>query len=259
MSFFKGLTGGGSVTTPATGIYSLPANAQGALNTLVDRAQGYIDNPDIFAPSGFNADQNSAFNLARRGANRTAGDVSSMIQPYMNPYDKFVIDEVNRQYQAPYSALNSLMAEQGQFGSNRGMLGANDIDLSRTNQIGALRQQNYAGALNTALGQEQNAIGNLLTTGGLQQDQATAEKQAPISALDFLGKVMSSYYPTNMLLQTGSQQAQKVKSGGGLSGILGALKTGASFFSGVSGLGAGAGLWGGYDPSTGITWDSGRY
>ncbi len=213
------------VTTAASGIYSLPRNAQNAYNTMVDRANTLSADTSLFQPSEFTQDQQSAFGMARSSANPTSQDITNLVSPYMNPYMDSVIGEVNRQSQGDNSVLQQNMNAVGQLGSNRQMLGANDIDLSRMNQIGSLLSGQYNTSLNTGLAQQQQGINNLLQTGGMQQSQNQQTKQSPLAATEWLQSVMSGY-PTNSFLNSAQSQTT-----GGKFDTAKAIQMGASLFS----------------------------
>ena len=72
MGFFSSLTGRQKTNVPATGFYSLPKNAQGAFNQLVNNANELSQNTSLFQPAAFTPDQTTAFGLANQAANPTA-------------------------------------------------------------------------------------------------------------------------------------------------------------------------------------------
>lgn len=229
MGFFSSLGFGTPKTNvPASGIYSLPENAQNAYNFLVDKGLGYSKKASLFQPASFTQDQLSAFDLARSAASPTEEGVASLVSPFMNPYIDSVIGEVNRQAQGQNSVLQQNMNAAGQLGSNRQMLGANDIDLSRMNQIGSILSGQYNTALNTALSNQQSGINNLLSIGGMQQQQNLAEQQAPLAGVEWLQGVMSGY-PVNSFLN--SAPATSVGGGTDWGKVASTAATVASFFS----------------------------
>lgn len=200
---------------PAQGFYAMPSEYQGFYNSLLGQANSFFNpqggfNVGAFTPEG------AGYESLLKGFAPTQASLASDIQMQMNPYNDQVISEINRQAQGPMSALNRNMNAAGQFGSNRGMLGANDIDLSRTNQIGQ-----FLG------GQYNNAMQNAMTTlPGLRQQDALNNlqytmmgKQAPMQAIQ-AGQGILGGFPS----QFGGfgNQAYTVKSGG-LGGILGGL------------------------------------
>lgn len=211
-----GLFGGGSSTTvPATGYYSLPSD----LKSIYDQFYQGIPNAtstSAFTPPDFNADQNSAFSMVRNAANPTSQSISDLVSAYQNPYNNSVISEINRQSQGPYSLLKQALSDSGGLGSNRQLLGANDIDLSRTNQIGSFLQSQFNNSLNTGLQQQQQNINNLSTIGNQQQQQQQQTQQAPYNALQAESGLLNpvvSYVGQ-------STPSYTVKTGGGLGSFL---------------------------------------
>lgn len=194
-----------------------------------------------FTPPDFNQDQQNAFGMIRGGANRTPEDVMNMVNTYQNPYDHYVIDEINRQSQGPYSLLKQAMSASGGMGSNRQVLGANDIDLSRLNQIGGFKQSQFNNSLQTALGQDQQSIQNLLGIGGQQQNQQWMTQQAPYNALQAQGGLLQPV--ANYFGQSAPEKT--VKTGGGLGGLLGGIGQIASLAGGFPGVGSIGGFFGG--------------
>ena len=97
------------------------------------------------------------------------------------------IAEVNRQGSGDYSILKQALSEAGQSNSNRTLLGANDIDLSRMNQIGGLLGNQFNMAMNNAMTtlpqlRAMDAQG-LMNTGGFLRGLDTQTRQAPYNAL----------------------------------------------------------------------------
>jgi len=66
----------------AVGKYTNPANA--GVN-------------EMFTPMAQTADETAAFNALRQGFTPTADSLKSDVSTPLNPYDSFVIDEINRQ------------------------------------------------------------------------------------------------------------------------------------------------------------------
>jgi Chaperone of endosialidase len=152
MGFLSSLGfGGGSTTTPASGFYSQPKSYQNLYNSNMNSAQSVFYNPDgalnsqMFTPSGQGYDQ------IMQGFTPTQQSLTADIGMQMNPYDKYVIDEMNTQAGGEYSLLKQALNQSGQMGSNRQVLGANDIDMRRIGQIGQFKQQGYNTALNNAM------------------------------------------------------------------------------------------------------------
>ena len=200
---------------------------------------------EAFTPMGISGPEQSAINAINQGFTPNQASLTSDINMQMNPFNQFVIDEVNRQGGGEYSMLKQAMNEAGQTGSNRQLLGANDIDLSRMNQIGGFLGQQF----NTSLGNAMNRMPALraadaasqLGAGGMVRDLSQQQALAPISALQAGTGLMGPFVQ-------GGTSTQTQKSGGGLGGLLGA---GLMAFGGPlggmmgSGLGAASSAMGG--------------
>lgn len=195
---------GGSKSQSKSGYSALPKNLKESFGPLGVAIGQYTDPnregvTEMFTPMGMTGDESAAFDMMRGGFTPTAQSLQSDISMQMNPYNQFVIDEINRQSGGQYSLLNQALSGVGQLGSNRQLLGANDIDLSRTNQIGGFLQGQYNTALNNAMtvmpGLRQQDASNLMGIGGFQRGLDTQTRQAPISALQagtgMLGPFMS--------------------------------------------------------------------
>lgn len=233
MGFFSGLTGGQKTNIPATGYYSLPSLYRGQYDSIAERLPG-ATSYDAFTPPEFNADQLSAFDTVRGMANMGPADIMNLVQKYQNPYDQSVIDGINREAVGNYSQVKQGLNEAGQMGSNRSLLGANDVDLSRLQQIGQFKQSQFNNSLNTGLVQNQQNIGNLLGIGGMQQERDWNVQQAPFNALNAQFSILN---PMAQFVGNSSPQ-QTIKTGGGLGGLLGAASGLSSIASGFGGLGS---------------------
>lgn len=243
MGFFGGITkmlGGGSESssTSQSGFALLPEEIQRAYKNLGTEATKYIGDAgaQMFTPLQQTADETRAINMLRQGTAPTSQSIASDIQMQMNPYNQFVIDEINRQMQGENSALNQQLNQAGQLGSNRGMLGANDIDLSRANQIGGFLQGQYNTALQNALTTlpqaRQTDIGNLFNIGQFQRGLAGETSQAPMTALRNISQVIG------VLPQSGGSTSSGSSSS---SGGIGSAISGAAGLA--KGIGAVAGLF----------------
>jgi hypothetical protein len=195
MGFMKALFGGSdskSTSSSKSGYETLPDEIKAGFNRLGTAASRFTDPNDAanitrFTPMGETADETAAYNAMRQGFTPTAETLGSDISMLMNPYNESVISEINRQAGGDYSILKQAMNEAGQFGSNRQMLGANDIDLSRQNQIGGFLQSQYNNALDQVLNklvpQRQADAFGMLGIGEKQRELDYQTKQAPIAAL----------------------------------------------------------------------------
>lgn len=234
------LFGGGEESTSTQG----PVDDGKLGKMLSGRARSFLDpnNPENvgrFTPIPQTADESAAFERMRAGLAPTPETLSSDISMFMNPYNDYVIDEINRQAGGDYSILKEAMTEAGQLGSNRQNIGAGDIDVRREGMIGQFMQDQFNNALGIATTQlpalRQQDIGNLMGIGNFQRGLDMQTRQAPIEAL----RTMAGIAPA-----IANQSTQTQKSGGGLGG-LGGLLSGVSSIAGGPIGGAIGGMFGG--------------
>lgn len=212
MISFGSSGGGGSQQQATQGFRDLPPEIQNAFKNLATQAQGYLPGNNaattpMFTPMGQTAGETQAINSINKGFTPNAATLSSNIAMQTNPYDEQVINEINRQANGQQSVLNQTLSNAGQFGSNRMALGANDIDLSRLNQIGAFKQSNFNSAMNNALTTipqaELTDANAQLSAGGFQRSLGTQQAQAPINALASIAQILG-VLPTNSGQSSGS-------------------------------------------------------
>lgn len=201
MGFFsaQSILGGSSGSSSATtgGFNALPPEIAGAYKEYGQQIQDLLKSGNLtnmYKPLAQTAGETKAYGAIDQGFAPTEQSIMSDIAMQQNPYDKYVIDEINRQSGGDYSILKQSLNEAGQMGSNRQNLGANDIDLSRLNQIGSFKQQGYNTALQNALttlpgARQQDAAGQL-GAGANQRALAGEESQAPLIALQQLAAAL---------------------------------------------------------------------
>lgn len=214
-----GLFGGGGskeTSTQQTGFAALPSDVQADyLEAIRSGSEPALADPyRYFAPMGLSSEEQ----LARQMIDPS--QISANIQNYLNPYSDFAIENINRQFEAPQSALQAAADEAGAFGSSRYRDVASDLEQARLGAIG----ENLGSQYNTAFSQMQRGIGNLLGFGGLERGIDLAQRQAPIQAASYASGL---YEP---LLRTGTQQTVRSKGG---DGILGGLGNIGGFLSGA--------------------------
>lgn len=230
-----------SNSSSQSGYGALPAFQQQAFQSQNTGVQQFINplnagNIERFTPLGETADETAAYNLIRDGFTPTAQGLQDDLSSLQNPYLSSVISEINRQGQGQNSVLQQNLSGAGQLNSNRSILGANDIDLSRMNQIGSLLSSNYDTNLNYAL----NVLPALRAadaTGlaGIGQDQRALQyqiQQAPVTALQTQAAINAGFPGTSSSYGTSSATGE---SKGLLSSIGGGLQ-GLSQLGGVSGI-----------------------
>ncbi len=199
------------------GFRDLPPEIQNVFKTLATQTGSYLNGgsnaagtTSMFTPLAQTAGETGAINNINQGFAPTASSINSDINMQTNPFDSSVIDTINRQAAGQGSVLNQQTNAAGQFGSNRAMLGANDIDLSRLEQIGQFKQGEYNTALNnalTTLPQQRLSDANAqLSAGGFQRSLNSQTQQAPITALQSIAQILGTL-PTNSGQSAGSQQS----------------------------------------------------
>jgi hypothetical protein len=211
----KTLFGGtDSQSTSSSGFSQLPKELQNAWKNLGTQATNILGNANSAAPMftlpNLGTGAQSALDQIAKGFTPDANQLQSDINMQANPYDKSVIDTINREAAGEGSQLNSYYTNAGTMGSNRGALSANDIDLSRLQQIGTFKDQEFQNALNNALQvlpalRAQSAQG-AVQGGLLTQGQQVQNQQAPVSALQALAQV------TGVLPQSGGSTSQSTGS-----------------------------------------------
>ena len=134
-----------------------------------------------------------------QGAQRAASldPSSAQFQRFLNPYNQFVLDEINRQSQQAQNQLQAKSVAEGAFGGGRQAIAAGEFERARLGKIGEAQFAGFGQALqgfqaNQALqaqtglqagqllgqGQTQD-IQNLMATGGTERavEQAKLEAQ----------------------------------------------------------------------------------
>lgn len=179
------------------------------LNKLMADTAG---NKAAFTPTQFSDAEKNAISNVNKGFAPTADSINSDIAMQQNPYDKYVIDEINRQSGGDFSILKQAMSQAGQSGSNRGLLGANDIDLSRTNQIGKFKQEGYANALQNALstlpGMRAGDAQNQLAVGENVRNLTDKTNQSEYANLGAFAQLLGILPTNGGSQQTSSSQSQ---------------------------------------------------
>lgn len=216
-------------TIPASGFYTMPSGYQTLYNNVLGSANNLFFNGESLDPSAFTPlaqtdDETRAFELIREGLAPTPESLSSDLSMFMNPFDQYVVDDLNRQSQGNYSLAKQAGESAGQMGSNRDFLAASDVEQQRLNSIGQFRQSQYNQALDSVLGPlaglRQQDIQNLSGIGEFQRSLDYVTRQAPVNALNAAQGVLVNQ-PTSFG-NFGSPETT-VKSGGGFGGLLSAV------------------------------------
>lgn len=220
MGFLSGLTQtlfGGSNSSSnqqsSSGFGLLPQQIQNTYTNYADSVNSQIPNAtSAYTPLPQTAGETQAYNAINQGFTPNQAQLNSDIAMQANPYDSSVIDTINRQAGGDYSILKQSLNQAGQFGSNRQNLGANDIDLSRLNQIGTFKQGEFNTQLQNALTtlpalRQQDAQGQL-AAGANQRQVGLQASSAPITALQQLGAALGILPSTGGSQSTGSSESQ---------------------------------------------------
>ena len=124
------------------------------------------------------------------------------LAPYMNPYQSYVTDEINRQAQIRQNELSAQAVHSGAYGGGREGVASAELDRARLNQVGL----SQAGGFSQALGayQRQQQLG---TQTGLQAAQGYAGQA---QAYGGLGQAQQGMQQRDIgsLLQAGGVQQQ---------------------------------------------------
>jgi len=151
---------------------------------------------DLFTPLPQTRFEDQALSSIGQGLTPTEDTLRSDIGMQMNPFDDFVIDAINRESQGENSILNQALNQAGQVGSNRGILGASDIEQQRLGTIGRFRQDQYNTALQNTLNRlpqlRSQDIGLQLGAGEFLRGLDTQTRQAPIQALSSFGDLLGA-------------------------------------------------------------------
>ena len=216
-------------TIPATGFYAQPKAYQALYTDILSNIgdvllpDGQV-NADMFTPLAQTADEDRAIEMIRQGLTPTPETLGKDISMLMNPFDQYVVDDLNRQAAGDYSLVKQQQAQSGQMGSNRDFLGASDVEQNRLNALGQFKQAQYNQALNQSLGAlsglRQQDIDNLMGVGTFQRGLDYQTNTAPYAALQ---AAQGSFNAVPTEFGNFGTQQRTVKSGGGLGGFLGAV------------------------------------
>ena len=195
--------GGGSsqAQSSASGFSQLPPSLQNAFSNLGTQATNTVGNPSsaasMFTLPALSAPASSALSqIQNQNFAITPQSINTAMSEQMNPYNDSVINQIEKAQNGTESQLNSYLTDQGQFGSNRGMLGASDISNTAANQIGSFLNPQFNTAMQNALttipNQNAQSAQGAVQGGLLQQQQVLQNQMAPVSALQSLGQVLGT-------------------------------------------------------------------
>ena len=126
--------------------------------------------------------------LSTLGAQQTAMGQPD-IDAFMNPYQRFVIDEINRQSEMNRNQIANQAIQAGAFGGGRAGVQLAEQERARLGQVGQAQAAGFGTALQAAQSQQQfqteaqRGIGaQLAQMGGQQQQMGLQEAQAQLTA-----------------------------------------------------------------------------
>lgn len=230
----------GSKGSVSVGAPQLPAFIQDIYDVAKPYAQKFLDNPEqYFAPSGLSEQEQMVGGLLANPFTDPAAYGRSL-NAFMSPYRDIITQDINKQFEAPQSALSARASEAGAFGSSRHRGAQSDLERARLDAIANAMQGQY----NTAQGQYTSGLSNLLNFGGMQRELDLQRRQAPVSAFEtYMGgltPLLSSQTYNPVTVNKGSSGLL-----GGLSNIMGAAPIVGQAFSGLgSAVGGISGLGG---------------
>ena len=100
------------------------------------------------------------------------------ISQFFNPYQSYVIDEINRQAAQARNQLSAQAIGSGAFGGGREGVAIGELERARLDQVGAAQQQGFGTALQAAQ-QQQRTLGDIGSSmaniGQLQQGMAQSD------------------------------------------------------------------------------------
>lgn len=241
LSGLSGILGGGSQTSSQgssqSGFGLLPQSIQNAYSNYGTAINNQIPNATAaYTPAPLSSGENTALTNLTNGFTPTASSLSSDLSMLQNPFNSSVINQINQQANGQNSILKQTMDQNGTLGSNRQLLGANDIENTRQSNIGSLLQNQYNTALgqvfNNLIPQRQQDAENALAAGTYQRGIADQTNQAPIVGLQQLGSALG-VLPTS----GGSTQQNTSDSTTSTNGTLGNLvSSGGSLLESIAGL-----------------------
>lgn len=194
-------------TSQNLGFSGLPTAIQNAFTNLATTSNNLLNpggNPNsslFLLPSLSQPTQSALSSIQNQNFAITPDSITSDIAMQMNPYNQDVINQIENAQNGTESQLNQYLTEAGQFGSNRGMLGASDISQQGANQIGSFLANQFNTALQNALttipqNLAQSAQG-AVQAGQLTQQQQLQNQQAPLSALAALAQITGTLPTTS--------------------------------------------------------------
>ena len=122
---------------------------------------------------------------ATAGIGQLLASQTPNINQFLNPFQSYVIDEINRQAQMGQNQIAAQAVQSGAFGGGREGVQQAELDRRRLETIGRAQQQGFGTALGAAQRQQvlqQQAGQNLLAAGQAQQGMAQGDIQQLLGA-----------------------------------------------------------------------------
>lgn len=134
----KALTGGSdSSSGSVSGFSLLPKQIQDVYKNYAGQLNSLL--PGAFGNIGLSEGEQTAIGNINQGFSLTPESLASNMSMLQNPFDDYVINSINQQATGQNSILNQAVSEAGQFGSNRSLLSADQVEQNRLNNIGLFK------------------------------------------------------------------------------------------------------------------------
>jgi len=220
LSDVSSFIGGGSESSGSSqsGFALLPKEIQDVFKNYAGGLQDLFADGnanELFSPLAQTSYEDQALAGVNQGVTATPDSLRADIDMQMNPFNDYVINGINDQAQGDYSILKQAANEAGQMGSNRQVLGANDIEMKRLDQIGRFKQDQYNTAVDNSLNQltasRGSDIGLRFGAGDFLRGLDTDTKQAPINAYTSYGQLLGELPQSG-----GSESSQSSSSTNGI-------------------------------------------
>jgi len=152
------------------------------------------------------------------------------INQFFNPYQSFVVDEINRQAAQAQNQLSASAVRSGAFGGGREGVAQAELERARLGQVGLAQQRGFGAAVDAAQNQQrllanlapllqsqqQADINQLVAAGGLQRQLAQTTLDAarqsqlqqsfePFQRAEFLSNIYASGPKSQSTLTTATQ------------------------------------------------------